>query len=215
MILAHKLQQEQAMDIFDVITTTQSVGPISIDITALAPKVGQTLFFFSACDYVLSGPTGITGWTVLDLDVVDGGIPGFFVYTKVSDGTETTVTVSGSTSSNTRGIATAVVACRNQDLAYVAHLVAEATTGNPNPPSTAGALAGEYLLCMGALEDDDFLLTIPGDSIQTLFQLKYGGPSDFVSIAGHVLRPTTNAYDPSAYTSSGNDGNKAITIRVN
>lgn len=213
MILSHALRAVQK-----IITGPQFVGQVSggdaagdftLDISSLNIQSGDLGILFTGSDnpdpnFTVSGFTNIARIGVS----ASSGAGEATVFTKVMDGTETTLTsASGSTL-----IQTAIVFALFRELNYISILTARSTSaGDPNPPSVTVS-QGDWVV-VGGYQDDD-VLSISAPTNYTLISSQSQGTAEdgFTTAAAYRKNLAAGTEDPGIMNSDGADPWAAVSI---
>ena len=185
-----------------------SMDDATIPLGGLNFKTGDNLF---VCIYNENTTGGITmnssGWTLIDSTYV-ASIGRGSVYYKVSDGTETSVTITPDAFTTTGAIVVAV------DALYTYQTVLDTflTIGSPNPPSLTGFSTGDISLVFGAYGDDVVTVGVPS-GYTLLARGTSGSTGTGMSCAVAWRNNVSGTVDPGTF-SGGNDENYAAHIRL-
>jgi len=190
------------------------IGPVIYDFTSLFPEAGDQLLAFSCWDVGTTGFTTPPGWTLIWTSDPVTSVPVVYAYSKISDGTEGIVTIGGSET------VTAVCSCAirvSGPLLYSSIEHTSATTGRPNPPPNVAQLAGELIIVVGMMEDDEVLLDYPGTEDDQLCRVTITAPGDVSCMTIYTETTSVNAFNPPTFTSTppqSDDGNWGATVRM-
>ena len=203
----YAVQNVVAIDaIFDEFTTGTTVS-----FSGLSFVSGDNLFVFA---YDENGTGGVsfdsTGWTQLDYTYAGTGGTGF-VYHKIADGTETSVSITPSTINDNIGVTVCAVPSKYVYQSIATSIVTGAT-GNPDPSSLDGFRSGDISLIYGAYGDD--IVTVDAPSGYTkLIGGTSGAAGAGMASALAWRNNVSGAVDPAAF-SGGDDENYAAHIRL-
>lgn len=193
--------------IFDEFTTGTTVS-----LSGLTFSSGDNLFVFA---YDESGGGGVsfdsTGWTQLDYTFLSGDGTGF-VYHKIADGTETSVSITSSAGNIAIGVTVCAVPSNYTYQSITASMVSGDTGGSPDPSSLDGFRSSDISLIYGAYGDD--IVTVdPPSGYTKLIGGTSGATDGGMSSALAWRNDVSGTVDPAAF-SGGDDENYAVHIKL-
>lgn len=149
----------------------------------------------------------VPGWTAIG--VADYGCY-CTLYTRIMDGSETTVSSSGYLGAYTTALVTFLNFADpgHYDLATVAI----GASGFPDPPSVSSVEDDDIVMVFGGLDDDAVTLTVSSGFTTAVATGITGGSSAAI---GYKLNPGTGTVNPGAFTAgAGSDQWVAYTMRI-
>ena len=192
----------------NVVDGTNNVDAI-VDFTPLSPQSGNLLFAVFAWDGNGSVTSPAAGWTEV-YESVGFSFPSILVWTKISDGTETTVDYGGT---QVRPFAGAAIVASNGSYSSVTEN--KAATSYPDLIANPNQLAGEQVLCLVAGEDQNTALTDPSSGQVLANELAYSTTNSGIAFGASVYTTVSDNETPPAFTRGGvADGAMALTIRI-
>lgn len=189
---------------------TSTVTSWSLSLASIDWVADDLLVVIESCD---EGGGGTISPTTSTLETTLSTSPYLRISLRtLTGGDSDTVSCSGMNSSS----AVNVIAFVLRNAEYVSGVaVANAGTGNPDCPSlTATIVDTDWIIAVGALDDDDVTFGMPANYTVIGQQGCTAGPSATSLVAAYRTGLTAASENPGAFTGSGNDGWRAATFRI-
>lgn len=194
------------------VNAAAGVGTTAVDFTGLGHVSGERIYAVFSFDTVTGGSfpaSAPSGWTT-SFSQTDASCPYVHVFTKISDGAETSFSYPSLTLQATATAAVRVVGTTvTTDLSSNQGV---ATTGNPQGVTSLTGQLGKWMLLIGFLEDDNVTLSPPSTmSLVSGTALNYASISA-ISMCAAEVRVPSSSFTSGSFTSSGDDGNATVRI---